>query len=142
MSVSEILAEKGNSVVTTSQDQTLMEVANILADKKIGATIVVDSKNDVCGIASERDIIRHIAADGSEALKKPIGVCMTQNVVSCELSETIDGVMEKMTAGRFRHLPVIENGALLGIVSIGDVVKRKIQMAEHDAEELKRYIAG
>lgn len=142
MSVSEILAEKGNDVVTTLQNTSLLDVAVVLADKKIGAAVVVNESNDVCGIASERDIIRQIAANGTEALTKPIGVCMTTNVVSCKLSETIDGVMEKMTAGRFRHLPVIEKDKLLGIVSIGDVVKRKIQMAEQDAEELKRYISG
>ena len=142
MSVSEILADKGSGVVTSPQNSAIMEVAKILADRKIGAAVVVDDGGQVCGIVSERDIVRHIASDGVEALSKPIDVCMTKNVVSCERAETIDGVMEKMSAGRFRHLPVIEKGELLGIISIGDVVKRKIQMAEQDAEDLKRYIAG
>ena len=142
MSVSEILASKGRDVFTADIDMTLQEVSNILGTKKIGATVVLDNDGKVCGIASERDIIREIAKSGPDALSLPISNCMTQKVVSCDESETIDDLMGKMTKGRFRHLPVISDGQLTGIISIGDVVKRKIEQAEREAEEMKRYIAG
>ena len=125
MSVTEILASKGRDVFTADADMTIQEISNILATKKIGATVVLDKSGHVCGIASERDLVRQIAKSGAEALSKPISVCMTQKVVSVDETETIDGLMEKMTKGRFRHLPVITKGKLTGIISIGDVVKRK-----------------
>ena len=141
MSVSEILSGKGGNVITAKPDTQLVEVAKTLAKHKIGALVVKDG-DAVCGIVSERDIVRHIASDGADALHHTVADCMTRSVISCSRADTIDTVMEKMTAGRFRHLPVIEFGDLLGIISIGDVVKRKIEMAERDAEELKRYIAS
>ncbi len=142
MSVSEILASKGRDVFTAEADHTIHDISKVLATKKIGATVVLDKSGNVCGIASERDLVREIAKSGSSALSKPISICMTQKVVSCDETETIDELMEKMTKGRFRHLPVISEGKLTGIISIGDVVKRKIQQAEREAEEMKRYIAG
>ena len=142
MSVSDILATKGRDVFTADGDMTIQEISNILATKKIGATVVLNKDGNVCGIASERDLVRQIAKSGADALSKPISICMTQKVVSCDETETIDQLMEKMTKGRFRHLPVITEGKLTGIISIGDVVKRKIQQAEREAEEIKRYIAG
>ena len=141
MSVSEILSGKGDKVITVTPDTHLVEVARTLAKHKIGALVVKDG-DAVCGIVSERDIVRHIAGDGADALQHTVADCMTKSVISCSRADTIDTVMEKMTAGRFRHLPVIEFGDLHGIISIGDVVKRKIEMAERDAEELKRYIAS
>ncbi|MCJ8309063.1 MAG: CBS domain-containing protein [Hyphomicrobiales bacterium] len=141
MSVSEILSGKGGNVITVTPETRLVDVAKTLAKHRIGALVAKDG-DAVCGIVSERDIVRHIASDGADALHHTVADCMTKSVVSCTRSDTIDTVMEKMTAGRFRHLPVIEYGDLLGIISIGDVVKRKIEMAERDAEELKRYIAS
>lgn len=142
MSVLEILAIKGRDVVTADADMSLQEISKVLSDKKIGATVVLDKSGNVCGIASERDIVREVAKSGADALSKPISSCMTQKVISCDETETVDDLMEKMTKGRFRHLPVISDGKLTGIISIGDVVKRKIEKAEHEAEEMKRYIAG
>jgi CBS domain-containing protein len=142
MIVSEILSNKGRNVFTTTSNSTLQNVASVLAQKKIGAAVVIDDDNRVCGIASERDIVREIARSGPAALDQSISSCMTQKVISCSETESVDALMEKMTKGRFRHLPVIENGELTGIISIGDVVKIKIQQAEHEAEEMKRYIAG
>jgi len=142
MSVSEILAAKGRDVFTADVDMTIHEISKILAKKRIGATVVLDKSGEVCGIASERDIVREVAKSGSDSLTQSISSCMTQKVISCDETETVDDLMEKMTKGRFRHLPVISNGKLTGIISIGDVVKRKIQKAEHEAEEMKRYIAG
>lgn len=142
MSVSEILAMKGSDVTTVDIDTSIIDVASTLAKRKIGAVVVLDDAGKVCGIASERDLVRLIAQQGADSLSEPVSTCMTQTVVSCRRADTIDTVMEKMTQGRFRHLPVIEDQRLQGIVSIGDVVKRKIEMAERDTEELKRYIAG
>lgn len=141
MSVAIILKEKGSDVVTVSPEDTLSSVASTLAAKKIGAAVVLDD-GKVCGIASERDIIREIAASGANALDQPISKCMTKKVVDCHPDDSIDAVMGLMTAGRFRHVPVTENGKLAGLISIGDVVKRKIEQAEQDAEDMKRYIAG
>ncbi len=141
MSVAQILAEKGSDVFTVEKGATVLEVAQALAEKKIGAAVVLDD-GKLCGIASERDIVREIAKDSVEAIGMPISACMTSSVVSCAPDDTIDAVMEKMTAGRFRHVPVLKDGELAGLISIGDVVKRKIEQAEHDVEDLKRYIAS
>ena len=142
MSVSAILAQKGRDVVTAEAGDSLEAISKVLAEKKIGAAVVLDSKGKVCGIASERDIVRQVAKQGAKALSQPVSDCMTHKVVSCSEHDTIDLAMEKMTQGRFRHLPVMENGKLSGIISIGDVVKRKIEQALQDAEDLKKYIAG
>ena len=142
MAVSDILAQKGRNVFTASHGDTIETIAKVLADKKIGAAVILDDNERVCGIASERDVVREIAKEGCDALKKPISVCMTQKVVSCSESESINSLMDKMTQGRFRHLPVIDGGKLNGIISIGDVVKRKIEIAEREAEDMKQYISG
>ena len=142
MAVAEILAEKGGNVITFGPETTLEDASKTLANHKIGALVVVNEHDKVCGIVSERDIVRDIAKAGSGALMKPVSDCMTHRVISCSSDDLVDTLMEKMTAGKFRHLPVIDNGVLKGIISIGDVVKRKIEQAERDAEEMKRYIAG
>lgn len=142
MAVSDILAEKGNSVVTAEKDATIHEVAKTLASKRIGAVVIVDSDGAACGIVSERDIVREVSTGGSAALSSSVSSCMTHKVIFCEPDDTVDALMAKMTAGKFRHLPVLDNGQLAGIISIGDVVKKKIEQAERDAEDLKRYIAG
>lgn len=142
MTVASILEIKGNNVITAKPDTTVENVAGILAEKKIGAVVIVDTTDQVCGIASERDVVRQIADKGASALKNPISVCMTHTVVSCDPTDSINQVMENMTKGRFRHVPIIKDGALEGIISIGDVVKARIEEIERDAEDMKRYIAG
>ena len=142
MSVAQILSEKGRDVVTVHQEVSTQEVAEILGTHKVGAAVVVDKNDRICGIMSERDIVRDIAKAGEKALSMPVSSCMTKKVVSCSEDDTIDGVMQLMTEGRFRHLPVVDGEKLTGIISIGDVVKRKIQQATKDAEDLKQYIAG
>ena len=142
MSVTEILASKGHSVITVKPTDSLEDISKILAKNKIGAVMVLKDNGEVCGISSERDIVRLVAENGASALEKPVSECMTKNIISCEENATIDQAMEQMTNGRFRHLPVMKDGKLLGIISIGDVVKRKIEQTERDAEELKRYIAS
>ncbi|MEM9330002.1 MAG: CBS domain-containing protein [Pseudomonadota bacterium] len=142
MSVSEILAQKGRLVFTANSSETIEGIAKVLAEKKIGAAVILDEADQVCGIASERDLVREIAKTGRDALSKPVSVCMTQRVVSCSDAESVNALMDKMTKGRFRHLPVINDGKLDGIISIGDVVKKKIELAEREAEDMKHYIAS
>lgn len=141
MTVAAILAGKGREVVTTTATRTVGDAVALLARRKIGALVVVDSGDRIGGIVSERDVVRAIAASGGEALAQPISAIMTKAVVTCSEGETIDSVMGRMTRGRFRHLPVVSNGRLAGIVSIGDVVKARIEQVEREAEEMRAYIA-
>ena len=140
MTVASILAVKGRDVYTTGPDTIMSRAIDELASKKVGAIVVVD-KDRLCGIISERDIVRELAKSGPSVLGEPISTCMTRAVISCSESNTVDEVMAIMTTNRFRHLPVVSGHRLVGIISIGDVVKRKIEQAERDAEELRHYIA-
>jgi CBS domain-containing protein len=139
-SVKRILDDKGSDVETSSAETPVNQIATVLADKRIGAVVILDGSK-IAGILSERDIVRAVARDGGAALQKSAGTYMTSKVVTCTTSETINDVMQKMTAGRFRHLPVVEDDRLLGIVSIGDVVKRRIAEVEREASEMRNYIA-
>ena len=141
MTVAAILAQKGRDVLTTSAGKTLADAVEVLAKRKVGALVVVEGDNRIVGIISERDIVRAISGGGVDALSQPISALMTRNVVTCSDGETIDSVMSRMTKGRFRHLPVVEGGRLSGIVSIGDVVKARIEQVEREAEEMRAYIA-
>lgn len=141
MNVSAILKQKGREVETVAPHATLMQVATILAKLRIGAVVVVDDQQKVQGIISERDIIRVLAKSGPEALTHAVSGVMTRSVISCGESDTLDQLMTAMTAGRFRHLPVTKNGALAGIVSIGDVVKYHLAEIEMEASAMKDYIA-
>jgi CBS domain-containing protein len=140
MTVARIINEKGRDVVTVAPEKSLAEVAAVLSQKGIGAVVVVEG-GAIRGIISERDIVRALAKHGAEALRKLAVECMTARVVTCLPEETIHDVMQKMTSGRFRHLPVVEDGKLAGIVSIGDVVKRRIEEVEREAEQIREYIA-
>lgn len=142
MTVASILAQKGGDVITAQTDDTVMDIINLLAEKKIGATVVLTATGDVCGIVSERDIVRDIARHGTDILGGPVSDCMTKKVISCKASDTVNSAMEIMNKNRFRHLPVIEDGKLVGLVSIGDVVKKKIEQAEKEAEDIRSYIAA
>lgn len=141
MTVKSILDEKGHDVVTVAADVTLVEAAAILAERRIGAAVVVTSKMAITGILSERDIVRAVGENGAAALDTSVADVMTRKVKTCGQSNTVNEVMEIMTAGRFRHLPVEHEGRLDGIISIGDVVKRRIQEVEREAEEIRSYIA-
>jgi CBS domain-containing protein len=141
MTVATILADKGREVVTTTAAKSIAEAVAILAKRKIGALVVVDPGDRIVGILSERDVVRVISAKGASALNEPVAAIMTRGVVTCSAGETIDSVMARMTRGRFRHLPVVANGRLDGIVSIGDVVKARIGQVEREAEEMRAYIA-
>lgn len=141
MNVSAILKQKGRDVETVTPETTLMQVTTALAKRKIGAVVVVDERGKVQGIISERDIIRVLAQSGAQVLSSPASSVMTKNVISCGESDTLDQLMSTMTAGRFRHLPVTRDGALAGIVSIGDIVKYHVAEVEMEATAMKDYIA-
>ena len=141
MTVSAILAQKGRQVVTMGPKQPLREVCETLATHKIGAVVLIDAHGRIAGIISERDIVRALAAEGAPALDKAAESFMSAKVVTCTDKETIDQVMSRMTAGRFRHLPVVRDERLIGVVSIGDVVARRIELAEREAAEMRAYIA-
>ena len=139
MTVQRILNDKGTAVTTCRPQDTIADVARVLSDKKIGA-VVITQGDTVKGILSERDIVRAIAAQGEKSLGLPASDIMTENVITCGLQDSNDDVMQIMTGGRFRHVPVIEDGKLAGIISIGDVVKRRIADIEREAADIREYI--
>ncbi|GGA80537.1 inosine-5-monophosphate dehydrogenase [Brucella endophytica] len=141
MTVRSILESKGRNVISIMPDATLMEAVAILALHRIGAIVVCDGGKAIKGILSERDIVRAIAGEGARALELKVSDLMTSKVHVCRENHTINEVMEIMTVNRFRHLPVERDGCLDGIVSIGDVVKKRIEEVEREAEEIKAYIA-
>ena len=142
MLVDTILQTKGVIVHTLPETGTLADAVAMLNARNIGAVVITDSGGAIVGILSERDIVRRLGRDPSGALALPIGDAMTRGVVTCTRDTDIAEVMERMTRLRIRHMPVAEDGALVGIVSIGDVVKYKIEEAEHEAEVLREYIAS
>ena len=142
MQVIHILKTKGRDVVTVEPDATLAEAAQLLARRRIGAAVVVSATGGVAGILSERDIVRAIAEQSVEALGQSVHRHMTQAVSTCSEADTVDGLMETMTNGRFRHMPVVEDDRLCGIVSIGDVVKTCIAETAREARSLREYIAA
>ncbi|MBL0936459.1 MAG: CBS domain-containing protein [Rhizobiaceae bacterium] len=141
MTVKAILDAKGRDVVTVEPTMTLAEAARLLAEKRIGAVVVTKAGAKIAGILSERDIVRQIGLRGAAALDESISTAMTAKVKTCQEGHTVNQVMEIMTRGRFRHLPVEREGMLAGIVSIGDVVKQRIEDVEREAEEIRHYIA-
>ena len=141
MTVARILAEKGREVFTTQPHRTLREVVELLAAKGVGAVVVADASMSVLGILSERDVVRVIAQQGASALDEPVSRHMTPKVITASRDDTIDHVMQTMTEGRFRHIPVVEDGRLVGIISIGDVVKRHVNMIDSERQALREYIA-
>jgi CBS domain-containing protein len=141
MQVETILQSKGRSVHTVASTTTIADAVAMLNSRHIGATVVVDNGR-VVGIVSERDVVRHLGDDWSALSSRPVSDVMTRDVVTVGRYATIDEVMEAMTQRRIRHLPVVEGGDLIGIVSIGDVVKRKIEATEQEALALKQYISS
>ena len=140
MTVARIISEKGRNVITVAQKDSLADIAATLAEKRIGAVVVME-KDAIRGIVSERDIVRAVAKHGGGGLSMSAAEWMTAKVMTCSPEDTINDVMQKMTTGRFRHLPVVENGKLAGIVSIGDVVKRRIEEVQLEAAQIREYIA-
>lgn len=141
MTVKSILDAKGREVITIEPEASLHEAARLLGLRRIGAAVVVRADKTILGILSERDIVRVLGEHGAGALKMRVQDAMTSKVSTCREGNTINEVMELMTRGRFRHLPVEKEGRLDGIVSIGDVVKRRIEDVEREAEQIREYIA-
>ena len=141
MNVAAILKQKGRAITTAGPTVTLMEVANKLAAKRIGAIVIVGAEGEVAGIISERDIIRALSMQGSACLTLPVSQSMTKKVVTCKETDTFHELMAMMTERRFRHLPVVTNGALVGIISIGDVVKHYVVEMQTEATAIREYIA-
>ncbi|WP_367714634.1 CBS domain-containing protein [Nitratireductor sp. GISD-1A_MAKvit] len=141
MTVKAILDAKGRNVVTIAPDKKLADAAQLLSERGIGAVVVTEADGRIAGILSERDIVRVIGREGGNALDQPISRVMTAKVQRCHEQNTINEVMQIMTSGRFRHLPVEENGKIAGIISIGDVVKKRIEEVEREAEDIRSYIA-
>jgi CBS domain-containing protein len=142
MLLSQILKDKGDLVFTASPQETISAAAALLHTRKVGALVLLDEEGSVVGILSERDIVSAIAEQGEEALAKPVSSCMTADVVFAHPTETVDHLLARMTDRRIRHLPVCKDERLVGIVSIGDLVKSKISEIETEAQTLKSYIAA
>ena len=140
MHVAAILKAKGRAVETVTGNVTLAEVARRLTTHRIGAVVVCGARGDVIGIVSERDVVRMLAQHGQDALSRAAREAMTTAIETCREADTIDELMSRMTTGRFRHLPVVENGELAGIVSIGDVVKHRVAEVELEANAMRDYI--
>lgn len=140
MQVKDILAAKGGEVIGIEATATLQAAAKLLAARRIGAVIIRGAGGRLAGILSERDIVRALAAQGAGALDLPVGQTMTRDVITCSENDSCAEIMERMTASKFRHLPVLRDNALVGLVSIGDVVKQRVEEIESESEAMRDYI--
>jgi CBS domain-containing protein len=140
MNVGIILAGKGRDVVTIDPGVSLGEAVRLLAEKRIGAALILGADRRIVGIISERDVVRALAEGGASALGEPVSRTMTRKVETCTESETVASLMERMTAGKFRHMPVVDQGRLAGIVSIGDIVKHRLLEMERESVAMRDYI--
>jgi len=141
MTVKAILANKGHSVVTIEPTASLRAAVKILSERRIGAVIVAGGEGRVIGMLSERDIVRTLAERGPEALDLTVDQVMTRRVVTCHEADTVNAIMERMTNGKFRHVPVLEGERLVGVISIGDVVKYRLGEMEAESNAMRDYIA-
>jgi CBS domain-containing protein len=140
MHVAAVIKRKGSDVVTIASDRTIAEAVNVLAERRIGALLVMDGNDAVGGIISERDIVGALSRSGADVLTQKVGDVMTTDVRSCSCHDTIAEIMNVMTQGRVRHLPVIDDGKVVGMISIGDVVKQRLDDAELEVESLRGYV--
>jgi CBS domain-containing protein len=140
MTISIILASKGREVVTIAPNASLASAVGLLVEKRIGAVLILGADRRVVGILSERDVVRALAERGARALEEPVSQTMTRKVSTCNENESVFNIMERMTEGRSRHVPVVDQGQLVGIVSIGDVVKHRLHEMERDSATMHDYI--
>jgi CBS domain-containing protein len=140
MTVNDILLLKGNQVITIEPAATISAAVRTLAQHRIGALLVTGADHHIVGIISERDIVRVLDETGPAVLNAPVAAVMTRKVVTCGRHDTIADIMERMTTGKFRHVPVVEHGRLAGLVSIGDVVKARLNQLEHEHDAMREYI--
>ena len=141
MTVAAILKHKGARVETVQPAATIRQVCDLLSTRKIGAVVVSGAGGSLMGVVSERDLVQAISRHGEAALSMQVHLVMTRQVATCRLTDTAQNLMEMMTEGRFRHVPVVEGGELLGIVSIGDIVKRRMEDSELERTSMREYIA-
>lgn len=139
MTVNAILGSKGAQVISVKPDAALSAAVKLLAERRIGAVLVM-SGAAIDGILSERDVVRVLGERGASVLDEPVSAVMTRKVVTCKGADTVGAIMEKMTSGKFRHLPVVENDKVIGLISIGDVVKHRVHEYEREQEALRDYI--
>jgi CBS domain-containing protein len=142
MTVAAILKHKGFQITAVDPTTTISRVAEVLAERRIGAVLVLDRTEQLLGIVSERDVVRSLAANGARTLEMTAGQLMTRTLQVAHPDMTETEVMTRMTAGRFRHLPVMDHGVLVGLISIGDVVKARIMQQEAEVDSLRAYVAG
>lgn len=140
MNVKTILAAKGGDIVSIEPTADLAAAARLLSTHRIGAVVIRGAGGRLAGILSERDIVRAVSEHGADALSRSVGQVMTRNVTTCGENDSIADIMERMTSGKFRHMPVLRDGQLIGVVSIGDVVKQRVEEVERDADALRDYI--
>jgi CBS domain-containing protein len=140
MLISDVLRAKGDLVFTATPNETIGAIAAMLFARRVGAMVVVEGDRQVIGIVAERDIVRVVAEEGGTGLGNPVSRCMSREVIFAGPSETVNALLERMTDRRIRHMPVCDHGRLIGIVSIGDLVKSKIKETEAEAEGLRAYI--
>ncbi|WND01701.1 CBS domain-containing protein [Temperatibacter marinus] len=141
MTVKQILREKGNQIISIAEDDSVLDVSKLLGERRVGAVLVMKG-DTLAGIISERDIIRGLSIRGGDVLGDKVESLMTRSVVTCTGTDSIHDLMEMMTERRIRHVPVEEEGKIIGVISIGDVVKERISETEHEAEALKQYITS
>ena len=142
MLVSDILAKKGNKVFKILPTKTVMEAVKGMVSFKVGAVLVVDDKDVTLGIFTERDVTRCLAAHGAAVMESAVGAHMTANPVTCKASDSVASVMNQMTTHHFRHMPVMGDGALVGIVSIRDLVSNSLERAEYEADAMRAYVTA
>jgi CBS domain-containing protein len=140
MTVKAILSRKGYDVVTIEPSAMLTAAMKLLSERRIGALVITGPDQRIVGILSERDIVRTLAERGPSVLNEPLADVMTRKVMTCSQGDTVCEIMERMTSGKFRHMPVVEQGRLIGIVSIGDIVKSRVEEMEHEHAALNDYI--
>ena len=142
MTIAAILKHKGHNVITIDPTATVPEIAERLAEHRIGAVLVMDRADQVLGIVSERDIVRSVATNGARTLEMTAGQLMTRAVHTAHPDMTVEEAMRKMTIGRIRHLPVMQDNTIVGMISIGDVVKSRIMRQDTEVDSLRAYIGG
>jgi CBS domain-containing protein len=141
MTVKTLLSRKGRDVLTIAPTASLSEAVTLLGERRIGALVVTGADNRVAGIVSERDIVRALGQRGPAALEENVAAVMTRKVTTCTETDTVAAIMERMTTGKFRHLPVVDQGRLVGVISIGDVVRHRVEEIEGETNALREYIA-
>ena len=142
MNVLSLLNTKGHGIISLKSTDTITDAVSLLCGEKIGAVVVLDDAGALKGILSERDIMHGIGKSGASVLNKTVGDLMTASVETCSQDDSIGSIMRRMTEGRFRHVPVMDDGKLIGMVSIGDLVKHRMKELENEANAMRDYIAG